>query len=90
MGKTDTEQLQLSEQLEQAQALIEIGAQYRHFKAADKIYTVLCLAFQEADNEICVIYRAEYGEGLVFARPLASWLQEVESDGEVVQRFTKL
>ncbi len=90
MGKSHKKQLELKAELEQAQSQIEVGAKYRHYKAANKIYTVLNLAFQEEDNELCVIYRAEYEEHLIFIRPLASWVMTVEWDGETVPRFTKL
>lgn len=90
MGKTHAEQIQLKAELEQAQDQVEVGGQYRHYKAAHKVYTVLNLAFQEEDNELCVIYRAEYEEKLIFIRPLASWLAMVEWEGGTVPRFTKL
>jgi hypothetical protein len=90
MGKSHKEQLELKAELEQAQQQVEIGARYRHYKAASKIYIVLNLAFQEENNEICVIYQAEYEEHLTFIRPLASWIMTVEREGKTVPRFTKL
>ena len=77
-------------ELEQAQTQVKVGAQYRYYKAADKIYTVLNLAFQEEDNELCVIYQAEYEERLTFLRLLASWTMMVEWKGKMAPRFTKL
>jgi hypothetical protein len=90
MGKTHREQIELKGQLERAQQQVEVGAQYRHYKASHKIYTVLNLAFQEEDNELCVIYQAAYEERLVFIRPLSSWIMTVEWEGETVPRFTKI
>ena len=90
MGKTHKEQVELKAELKQAQAQVKVGAQYTHYKSVDKIYTVLNLAFQEEDNELCVIYQAEYGEHPVFIRPLVSWLETVERGGKTVARFTKL
>ncbi|HEX8762491.1 MAG TPA: DUF1653 domain-containing protein [Candidatus Saccharimonadales bacterium] len=90
MERIHTGQVQLKAELEQAQDKVEIGAQYRHYKAAHNTYTVLNLAFQEEDNELCVIYRADYEEKLTFVRPLVSWLAMVEWQGETVPRFTKL
>ena len=46
------------------------------------------LAITEADNSICIIYQAQYGERLTFVRPLASWLETVEWQGQRKQRFT--
>ena len=90
MGKTHEEQIHLKLELEQAQATVEIGRLYRHYKAATKIYKVLDLAFQEDDNVLCVIYRAEYGERITFIRPLVSWLSMVDWEGKVVPRFSKI
>lgn len=89
MAKSHEEQFRLKAELEQAQTQVEIGAQYRHYKAAHKIYTVLNLAFQEEDNELCVIYQADYEERLIFIRPLLSWLEMVEWRDQTVPRFTK-
>lgn len=90
MGKSDQDQVALKAELELAQKQVEVGAQYRHYKSANKIYTVLNLAFQEENNELCVIYQAEYEERLTFIRPLASWIMMVEWEGKTVPRFTKL
>jgi hypothetical protein len=46
------------------------------------------LAITEADNSICIRYQAQYGERLTFVRPLASWLETVEWQGQRKQRFT--
>lgn len=39
---------------------------------------------------ICVIYEAQYGEKLAFVRPLKSWLQKVEWQGQIIDRLTLL
>lgn len=67
---------------------VEVGAIYRHYKQQD--YTVLKLAINEADNQITVVYQARYGKGLVFLRPLTSWLEIVEYEGKTTPRFTKV
>ena len=90
MGKTHEEQLVLAKELEGATLKVTIGAQYYHYKARDKIYKVLGFGFQEATNEICVIYQAQYDEKLTFLRPLSSWLENVEREGKTVLRFTKI
>jgi hypothetical protein len=53
-------------------------------------YKVKDIVIQEADNEPCVIYQAEYGKLLTFSRPVRVWLEKVEFEGNVVQRFTKI
>lgn len=90
MGKIHKEQLELAKEIAQASSKITVGAKYWHHKSKDKIYTVTGLAFLEANDELCVIYRAEYGEQLTFLRPLPSWLESVEWEGKTVPRFTKI
>ena len=90
MSKSHQDQVQLSAELERARTHVQVGGQYTHYKTAHKTYTVLALAFREEDNELCVIYQAEYDEKLIFIRPLKSWLMGVEWQGHTVPRFTKL
>lgn len=87
MGKTHKEQSQLRLELDKAKTQVKVGAEYRHYKTLDKAYKVLGLAFQEENDEICVVYRAEYGERITFVRPLVSWLQYVEWNGDKMPRF---
>jgi len=90
MGKTHKEQSQLRLELDKAKTQVKVGAEYRHYKAINKTYKVIGLGFQEANDEICVIYRAEYGEQITFVRPLVSWLQYVAWNDAKVPRFTKV
>ncbi len=85
------DQQELANKLQKAHELVEVGAMYRHYKnLAKAAYTVLSLAIQEADESVCVVYQAEYGERLVFTRTLVSWLETVDVDGEPVPRFEKI
>lgn len=59
---------------------------YRHFKGNE--YEALGLATHSETGETLVIYRALYGEGGVWARPLSMWEEQVERDGITYQRFT--
>lgn len=90
MGKTHKQQLVLAQEIEAAKRQIVIGATYQHYKGVDKLYTVTGLGFLEATDELCVIYQAAYGERLTFLRPLTSWLEQVEWDGQTVPRFRKV
>ena len=63
---------------------IKLG-KYRHFKG--KEYEVLCLAKHSETEEPLVIYRALYGAGEVWARPLSMWQEKVERDGKIYERF---
>jgi hypothetical protein len=90
MGRTHQEQLELAKEIESAKTKITIGATYRHHKSTDKIYEVIGLGFLEANDELCVIYQAQYGAHLTFLRPLSIWLEQVRWEGRTVPRFTKL
>lgn len=81
-------QPQLSAKLAQADKQVTVGARYMHYKQLS--YKVLALALREEDNEPCVIYQAEYGDKVTWIRPVVSWIEEAEVDGDKVKRFTKI
>lgn len=56
---------------------IRPGAYY-HFKHPDQFYDVLGTALHTETEEKLVIYRARYGEQLLYARPAAMFLEEVD------------
>ncbi len=59
---------------------------YRHFKG--KEYEALYLAKDSESLETMVVYRALYGEGAVWVRPLKMWQEMVEREGKLQHRFT--
>lgn len=59
---------------------------YRHFKGME--YEVLGVAKHSETLEPMVVYRALYGEGGLWVRPLSMWSEEVERDGYKGPRFT--
>ncbi len=59
---------------------------YRHFKGNE--YEVLGVANHSETLEEMVVYRALYGEQGLWVRPLSMWLETVERDGQIYQRFT--
>ena len=59
---------------------------YRHFKGNE--YEVIDIAEHTESGEILVIYKGLYGDGKVWARPVAMWDEEVLYEGERVKRFT--
>ena len=65
--------------------MIKLG-KYRHFKG--KEYEVLAIAKHSETLEDMVVYKALYGDGGVWVRPLSMWTETVEKDGKQVQRFT--
>ena len=52
---------------------------YRHFKGNE--YQVLGVARHSETEEEMVVYRALYGEGGLWVRPAAMWLETVTRDG---------
>ena len=59
---------------------------YRHFKG--NMYEVVEMALHSETVEEMVIYKALYGEGKTWVRPLSMWDEEVEFEGKKVKRFT--
>ena len=64
---------------------IKLG-KYRHFKGME--YEVIGLAKHSETLEELVVYRALYGDGEVWVRPMKMWNETVERDGKTVERFT--
>ena len=58
---------------------------YRHFKGNE--YEVLGVAKHTETMEPMVVYRALYGEGGLWVRPLSMWMETVERDGYSGPRF---
>ncbi len=64
---------------------LKIG-KYRHSKSG-KEYEVLGIGLHSETQEQLVIYRALYGEGQLWVRPLSMFLETVEVEGKKVPRF---
>ena len=64
---------------------IKLG-RYRHFKGGE--YEVLMIAKNSENLEDTVVYRALYGDGGVWVRPLSMWNETVVRDGTEYKRFT--
>jgi hypothetical protein len=82
--------LDLANKLIDAQKRVQVGAAYVHYRNPQKIYKVLNLALLEANEEVGVVYQAQYDAKLVWVRPLSSWLSTVEYNGAQVPRFNKV
>lgn len=61
---------------------------YRHFKGRE--YRVLGVARHSETLEEYVVYQALYGEGGLWIRPKAMFLETVTRDGVTQPRFTYL
>ena len=58
---------------------------YRHFNGF--VHQVLGVARLSETEEEMVVYRALYGEGGLWVRPAAMWLETVTRDGVTKPRF---
>jgi len=65
--------------------MLKLG-KYRHYKGKD--YEVLGVAKHSETLEELVVYRALYGGGQIWVRPLKMFLEEVEVDGKKIPRFS--
>ena len=62
------------------------AGKYRHFKGTE--YEVIGIARHSETEEPLVVYRALYGEGGLWVRPLAMWNEQVDRDDYHGPRFT--
>lgn len=67
---------------------LKIGKKYRHFKGNE--YLVMHIAKHSETLEELVVYQALYGEMGVWVRPLEMFLEQVEVDGQTVNRFEEI
>ena len=67
--------------------VIKVG-KYRHFKGNE--YEVLGVATHSETQEELVMYRALYGEGGMWVRPLTMFVESVRHEGKLCQRFQYL
>ncbi|MEM7018857.1 MAG: DUF1653 domain-containing protein [Pseudomonadota bacterium] len=58
---------------------------YRHFKGNE--YEVVGVARHSETMEAHVVYKQLYGDGGLWIRPLSMFIETVERDGKVFQRF---
>ena len=58
---------------------------YRHCKG--NLYHLIGIARHSETLEPLAVYRALYGEGGLWVRPLAMFLETIEIDGETKPRF---
>ena len=59
---------------------------YRHFKGGR--YEVIGVAKHSETLEEMVVYRALYGDGGIWVRPISMWEELVEHEGKIQPRFS--
>lgn len=72
---------------EEAIQTIPLG-KYRHFKGNE--YEVIGIAKHSEDEEAMVVYRALYGDGILWIRPADMWNETITRDGRTFLRFAKV
>ncbi len=58
---------------------------YKHYKG--NLYELIAVANHSETLEKPVVYKALYGEGGVWVRPLSMWDERIEINGKTVHRF---
>jgi len=61
---------------------------YRHYKG--NLYEVMMTAQHSETEEWMVVYKALYGDEGMWVRPYSMFVEKVEVDGKMVDRFEKL
>ncbi len=61
---------------------------YQHYKG--NMYEVYMTAQHSETEEWMVVYKALYGKQGMWVRPYEMWLEKVEVDGQMVERFKKV
>lgn len=64
-----------------------IGGIYKHYKGNE--YKVLHIARHSETLEEMVVYQCLYGDYSIWIRPKKMFLEKVEIDGQLVDRFEK-
>lgn len=78
----------LARSIRDAEALVRLRGHYAHYKHPDQVYEVRGFAILEATDEIAVRYAPLSDANIEFVRPLDSWLEAVERNGESIPRFS--
>lgn len=61
---------------------------YRHYKGNE--YQVIGMARHSETRERMVVYRPLYGEGAMWVRPAAMFIEDVTINGKSMPRFERL
>ena len=65
-----------------------ITGKYRHYKGNE--YEVIGIAKHSETLEEMVVYKALYGDGEIWVRPIHMWNEEVNVNGKTVHRFERI
>lgn len=66
----------LEEKLNKGFKKVKVGEIYFHYKNPDNYYVIESIGFIEATETVSIVYRALYGKGIIWVRPLEEFLQK--------------
>lgn len=75
----------IKDSINSTERTLKTGSIYKHFKGNE--YLVLHLAKHSETLEDLVVYQALYGERGIWVRPLNMFLEQVEVNGKLLNRF---
>lgn len=61
---------------------------YRHYKGKD--YKLIGIGMNTETEEQLVFYQSQYGNFEFWARPVSMWNEQVEYEGQILPRFTRI
>ncbi|MBU0570359.1 DUF1653 domain-containing protein [Patescibacteria group bacterium] len=85
-----TSQKEFNKKIKKARKRVWVGAKYYHFKNPKDLYVIEQIGVLENTEEVCVVYKALYGEEIVWIRTLENFLSKKETEKGEVVRFTKV
>ena len=71
-----------------SESIVVAPGRYRHYKGNE--YEVIGVARHSETHEPMVVYRPLYGEGGLWVRPAAMFIEDVTIDGKTQARFARL
>jgi len=78
--------VQLIQLINEARNTVLTGRVYKHFRNGFR-YKVLHIAINEESLKPVIVYKALYGDNIVFTRKLESWNSQVTYNQNIVPRF---
>lgn len=83
-------ELSLVSRISNAKRLVSVGSLYYHYRTPNLFYRVNDIVVNEETEQPVVIYEAQYGDKITWARSLDKWLDEIEYQDTFVKRFTEV
>jgi hypothetical protein len=79
---------ELEKQISDAKKQIVPGTKWRHYKGGE--YTIKDIVVLEETQSLAVIYTSNAHPTVSFARPLSVWSEQIECDGQTIDRFSRI